>query len=82
MFLATMTDTTSIYYRAIALTKANDPILAQSFWETAAKNDLAVEALKQVYYQERKPQTDLEKAFYVTLSYRRSQSWDLLGNHY
>lgn len=59
-------DTTSIYYRAIALTKANDPILAQSLWETASKNDPAVEALKQVYYQERKPQTDLEKAFYVT----------------
>ena len=59
-------DTTSIYYRAIALTKANDPVLAQSFWEAAARNDPAVEALKQVYYQERKPQTDLEKAFYVT----------------
>ncbi|GAB3709245.1 hypothetical protein GCM10027592_45240 [Spirosoma flavus] len=59
-------DTTSIYYRAIAYTKANDPALAQAFWETAAKNDAAVTALKQVYYQERKPQTDLEKAFYVT----------------
>jgi tetratricopeptide (TPR) repeat protein len=60
------TDTTSIYYRAVALTKANDPVLAQSLWETAAKNDPAVAALKQVYYQERKPQTDLEKAFYAT----------------
>lgn len=60
------TDTTSIYYRAIALTKANDPVLAQSLWETAAKNDPAVNALKQVYYQERTPQTDLEKAFYAT----------------
>lgn len=59
-------DTTSIYYRAIALTKANEPVLAQSFWETAAQKDPAVDALKQVYYQERKPQTDLEKAFYTT----------------
>ena len=59
-------DTTSIYYRAIALTKANDPVLAQSFWEAAARKDPTVEALKQVYYQERKPQTDLEKAFYAT----------------
>lgn len=59
-------DTTSVYYRAIALTKANDPVLAQSFWETAARKDSAVAALKQVYYQERNPQTDLEKAFYVT----------------
>ncbi|UFH55115.1 M48 family metallopeptidase [Spirosoma sp. KNUC1025] len=59
-------DTTSMYYRAIALTKAHDPVLAQSFWETAAKTDPAVNALKQVYYQERKPQTDLEKAFYAT----------------
>ena len=59
-------DTTSIYYRAIAFTKANDPALAQSFWEVAAKNDPAVAALKQVLYQERKPQTDLEKAVYTT----------------
>ncbi|WP_420149975.1 tetratricopeptide repeat protein [Spirosoma sp.] len=59
-------DTTSIYYRAMALTKANDPVLAQSLWETAAKSDPGVDALRQVYYQERKPQTDLEKAFYVT----------------
>ena len=60
------TDTTSIYYRAIALTKANDPALAQSLWETVAKNDPAVDALQQVLYQVRRPQTDLEKAFYVT----------------
>ena len=59
-------DTTSIYYRAMALTKANDPVLAQSLWEAAAKSDPSVNALKQVYYQERKPQTDLEKAFYAT----------------
>ena len=38
------TDTTSIYYRAIALTKANDPVFAQSLWETVAKNDAAVDA--------------------------------------
>ncbi|MBD2752064.1 tetratricopeptide repeat protein [Spirosoma validum] len=59
-------DTTSIYYRAMALTKANDPVLAQSLWEAAAKSDPAVAAIKQVYYQERKPQTDVEKAFYAT----------------
>ncbi|WP_018621877.1 tetratricopeptide repeat protein [Spirosoma luteum] len=63
---STNTDTTSMYYRAIALTKANDPIFAQSLWETVAKNDAAVDALRQVYYQERKPETDAEKAFYVT----------------
>jgi tetratricopeptide (TPR) repeat protein len=58
-------DTTSIYYRAVAFTKANDPALAQSFWEVASKNDSAVASLKQVLYQERKPQTDVEKAFYA-----------------
>ena len=58
-------DTTSIYYRAVALTRANDLAIAQSFWEIAAKNDPSVAALKQVLYQERQPQTDLEKAFYV-----------------
>lgn len=59
-------DTTSIFYRAIAFTKAYDPILAQSGWETVAKTDPSLNALKQVYYQERSPQTDLEKAFYIT----------------
>ncbi|GAB3046768.1 tetratricopeptide repeat protein [Spirosoma pulveris] len=60
------TDTTSIYFHAVALTKANDPALAQPLWETVAKSDPAVAALKEVLYQERKPQTDLEKAFYAT----------------
>ena len=76
-------DTTSIYYRAIALTKANDPVLAQSLWEIAAQNDPAVTSLKQVLYDERKPATDLEKAFYVT--YRpddsnRGRYWETIRN--
>ena len=76
-------DTTSIYYRAVALTKANDPVLAQSLWEVAAKNDPAVGALKQVLYDERQPVTDLEKAFYV--SYRpddlnRGRYWETIQN--
>ncbi|QJW91719.1 tetratricopeptide repeat protein [Spirosoma taeanense] len=64
--LGNNTDTTSIYYRAVAFTKAGDLVAAQSLWETAARNDPAVQALKQVLYNERKPETDLEKAFYVT----------------
>ena len=76
-------DTTSIYYRAVALTKANDPVLAQSMWEVAAATDPAVAALKQVLYDERKPVTDVEKAFYV--SYRtenpnRGQYWETIQN--
>ncbi|GAB3891332.1 tetratricopeptide repeat protein [Spirosoma agri] len=59
-------DTASIYYRAVALTKANELAIAQSLWETASKNDPAVAALTQVLYDERKPQTDLEKAVYAT----------------
>ncbi|AQG81215.1 hypothetical protein [Spirosoma montaniterrae] len=75
------TDTTSAYYPAIALTKAGDPVLAQSLWETAAKGDVSVAALKQVLYDERPPQTDLEKAFYVT--YRpddpnRGRHWETI----
>ncbi len=76
-------DTTSIYYRAVALTKANDPVLAQSLWEVAAATDPAVAALKQVLYDERKPVSDVEKAFYV--SYRtdnpnRGQYWETIQN--
>ncbi|GAB4015465.1 tetratricopeptide repeat protein [Spirosoma koreense] len=59
-------DTTSIYYRAMAFTKASDLVLAQSLWEVAGRNDPAVRGLKEVLYQERKPQNDLEKAFYTT----------------
>lgn len=59
-------DTTSIFYHAVALTKANDPVVAQSYWEIASKNDPTVAALRQVLYDERKPASDLEKAVYVT----------------
>ena len=74
-------DTTSMYYRAIAFTKANDLAVAQSFWEAAAKNDPGVAMLKQVLYQERKPESDLEKAFYV--NYRiddpnRGRYWETI----
>ena len=74
-------DTTSIYYRAVALTKANDLILAQSLWATAAKNDPAVGALNQVLYDQRKPETDIEKAFYVTYrpdDLNRGRYWETI----
>lgn len=57
------TDSTSIYYRALALTKAGDPAVAQSLWETAAKTDSNIATLTQVLYDQRAPQTDLERAF-------------------
>lgn len=60
------TDTLSLFYRAMALTKAGDPVMAQSLWEVASRNDAGVAGLKQVLYDERLPKSDLEKAFYVT----------------
>ncbi|WP_288426774.1 hypothetical protein [uncultured Spirosoma sp.] len=76
-------DTTSIYYRAVALTKKGDLPVAQSYWETAAKTDPAVASLKQVLYDERKPATDIEKAIYV--AYRpddagRGAYWETIAN--
>lgn len=59
------TDTLSAYYRAIALTKAGDPVVAQSLWAMAAENDAVVAGLTQILYDQRKPVSDLEKAFYV-----------------
>lgn len=75
------TDTTSIYYQAVAYTKAGDLGVAQSFWETASRNDSAVSALRQVLYDERKPANDLERATYVT--YRmddpnRGRYWEII----
>lgn len=74
-------DTISAYYQAIALTKAGDPAVAQLLWEKAAQSDPNVLALKQVLYDEHPPQTDLEKAFYV--SYRpddpnRGRYWETI----
>ncbi|TAE20940.1 MAG: hypothetical protein EAZ91_25810 [Cytophagales bacterium] len=75
------TDTLSQFYRAIALTKAGDPVMAQTLWETASRNDAGVAGLRQVLYDERVPKSDLEKAFYV--SYRpddpnRGKYWETI----
>lgn len=75
------TDTLSIFYRAVALTKTGDLVMAQSLWETASRNDAGVAGLKQVLYEERPPKSDLEKAFYV--SYRiddpnRGKFWETI----
>ncbi|KAB7732241.1 hypothetical protein F5984_08555 [Rudanella paleaurantiibacter] len=75
------TDTLSMYYRALTLTKMGDLVAAQSLWETAGRNDAGVAGLKQILYQERPPVSDLEKAFYV--SYRtddpnRGRYWETI----
>lgn len=64
------TDSLSTYYRALAMTKAaavhaGDLVAAYSTWALAARNDPTVARLKQVLYGEKKPENDLEKAFYV-----------------
>ncbi|MFC5410806.1 hypothetical protein ACFPMF_15900 [Larkinella bovis] len=61
--LAQNTDTLSMYYQALALTKAGDPLMARSLWETAGRNDAGVRTLAEVLYGRKKPETDLEKAF-------------------
>ncbi|MCY7358577.1 MAG: hypothetical protein LH609_14190, partial [Rudanella sp.] len=80
------TDTLSAFYRAVALTKTGDLVMARSLWETASRNDAGVAGLKQVLYEERMPTgqatlSDLEKAFYV--SYRiddpnRGRFWETI----
>ena len=75
------TDSLSTFYRAVALTKTGDLVMAQSLWETASRNDAGVAGLKQVLYEERPPKSDLEKAFYV--SYRiddpnRGKFWETI----
>jgi tetratricopeptide (TPR) repeat protein len=81
-------DTTSIYYRAMALTKAaaeneiiNTATLteARPFWVAASAKDPALESIRQVLYKERLPETDFEKSFYAI--YRlddpnRGRYWD------
>ncbi|GAB3333610.1 hypothetical protein GCM10027299_41320 [Larkinella ripae] len=61
--LAQNSDTLSVYYQALALTKAGDPLVARSLWETAGQSDAGVQALAEVLYNRREPATDLEKAF-------------------
>ncbi|CCH56923.1 Tetratricopeptide TPR_2 repeat protein [Fibrisoma limi BUZ 3] len=61
-------DTVSIYYRAVALTKAGKLADAQPAWEAASVNDNDVAGIKQALYDIKRPESDLEKAIYV--SYR------------
>lgn len=56
-------DTLSVYYRAIAYTKAGDVVSAQSLWEQAAASDAGVRALTEVLYGSRPPSNDTERAF-------------------
>ncbi|MEZ0539473.1 tetratricopeptide repeat protein [Fibrella arboris] len=74
-------DTLSIFYRALSLTKAGDLEAAQPLWSMAARQDSSLLGIDQVLYGEKKPETDLEKAFYV--SYRtddanRGRTWETI----
>lgn len=77
------TDTLSVYYRAVALTKAGSLSAARPLWEITGKQDPVLATLKAVLYGERSPTDDLEKAFYVT--YRpddpnRGRIWETILN--
>ncbi len=77
------TDTLSTYYRALALTKAGSLTAARPLWETAAKQDRVLAALTAVFYGDRPPADDLEKAFYVTYrpdDLNRGRIWETIGN--
>lgn len=78
---AVNTDTLSTFYRAVALTKTGDLAAARPFWLTAVRQDTTLRRIEQVLYDEKKPETDLEKAFYV--SYRpddanRGRTWETI----
>ncbi|GAB3268566.1 hypothetical protein GCM10027347_38090 [Larkinella harenae] len=72
--LAQNTDTLSMYYQALALTKSGDPLVARSLWEAAGQNDPGVRALAAVLYHQRQPATDLEKAFVLLYDPELDQS--------
>lgn len=61
--LAQNSDTLSIYYQALALTKSGDPLIARTLWEAAGQNDAGVRSLADVLYGQKPPATDLERAF-------------------
>ncbi|WP_375447913.1 hypothetical protein [uncultured Fibrella sp.] len=74
-------DTLSTFYRAVALTKVGELAAARPFWQTAVRQDSSLRGIEQVLYDEKKPETDLEKAFYVT--YRpddanRGRTWETI----
>ena len=76
-------DTLSIFYRAVALTKAGDLPTARPFWLTAVGQDTSLRGVQQVLYSGKKPETDMEKAFYV--SYRtddanRGRTWETIAD--
>ncbi|MBO0951667.1 tetratricopeptide repeat protein [Fibrella forsythiae] len=74
-------DTLSTFYRAVSLTKSGDLAAARPFWLTATSKDTTLRNVVRVIYDEKKPATDLEKAFYV--SYRpddanRGRTWETI----
>ncbi|MBO0934998.1 hypothetical protein J2I47_00420 [Fibrella sp. HMF5335] len=81
------TDTLSIGYRAVAMTKAGDLAAAKPLWETATRNDATLRGMQQALYTapasatSQAGWTDLQKAFYV--SYRpddtnRGKVWETI----
>jgi tetratricopeptide (TPR) repeat protein len=83
------TDTLSMGYRAVAMTKSGELAAAKSLWETATQNDAVLRGVQQALYtsptsapaQARAGWTDLQKAFYV--SYRpddanRGKVWETI----
>ncbi|HEX9956054.1 MAG TPA: hypothetical protein VGA96_02320, partial [Fibrella sp.] len=75
------TDTLSAFYRAVSLTNAGDLAAARPLWLTAVQRDSTFRGLAQVLYDEKEPETELEKAFYV--SYRpdnpnRGRTWETI----
>ncbi len=77
--LAPNADTLSIFYHALALTKAGNLPAARPLWAAAARQDTALRGIEQVLFDQKKLSTDLERAFYVC--YRpddanRGQVWE------
>lgn len=82
------TDTLSIGYRAVAMTKAGNRVAAQPLWETATQHDAILRGVQQAIYAspasataQATSWTDLQKAFYV--SYRhddnnRGKIWETM----
>ena len=78
---AANTDTLSTFYHALALTRAGNLPAARPFWTVATRQDSMLRGVEQVLYDEKKPVSDLEKAFYVTYrpdNANRGRTWETI----
>lgn len=80
-FALNPTDTLSMLYRAVVLTKTGDLAAARPLWQTATRQDATMRGIAETLYGQKQPMTGQEKAFYVSFrpdDANRGRVWETI----